>query len=81
MLDNTTIVWVNELGKGNNHSLDDIPLVLIGGGSDFSGNRLVDLEKKNPHNRLLMTLAHSFGHRIPAFGEAKLCQAGPLALS
>jgi hypothetical protein len=29
MLDNTTIVWTNELGKGNSHSHDDVPFVLL----------------------------------------------------
>ena len=28
LLDNTLIVWTNELGKGNSHTLDNIPFVL-----------------------------------------------------
>src|SRR4051812_25331224 len=32
LLDNTLIVWTNELGKGNSHTLDNIPFVLVGGG-------------------------------------------------
>ena len=35
LLDNTLIVWTNELGKGNSHTLDDIPFVLVGGGCGF----------------------------------------------
>ncbi len=35
MLDHTTIVWTNELGKGNSHTLDNIPFVLIGKGLGF----------------------------------------------
>ncbi|MEM6473828.1 MAG: DUF1552 domain-containing protein, partial [Planctomycetota bacterium] len=35
LLDNTTIVWTNELGKGNSHTRDNIPFVMIGGGLDF----------------------------------------------
>ena len=31
MLDNTFIVWTNELGKGNSHTLDNIPFLLVGG--------------------------------------------------
>ena len=30
LLDNTLIVWTNELGKGNSHTLDNIPLVMVG---------------------------------------------------
>src|SRR5262249_44682441 len=39
LLDNTTIVWTNELGKGNSHTLDDIPFVLVGNGLDFRMGR------------------------------------------
>ena len=34
-----------------------------------------------PHNRLLLALAHSFGHRITKFGNPDFCGAGPLKLS
>ena len=39
LLDNTLIVWTNELGKGNSHTLDNIPLVMVGGGLDFRMGR------------------------------------------
>ncbi|MGJ8697900.1 MAG: DUF1552 domain-containing protein [Verrucomicrobiaceae bacterium] len=79
MLDNTTIVWVNELGKGNTHTLDDIPTVIIGGGAGFKTGQVKDLGKV-AHNRLLMSLAHSMGHHLSHFGEEKHCHGGPLAL-
>ena len=60
MLDNTQIVWTNELGKGSSHTLDDIPFVLMGGGLDWKMGRALKY-KKVPHNRLLMALAHGFG--------------------
>ena len=80
MLDHTTIVWVNELGKGNTHTLDDIPTVIIGGGSGLATGRMHNFVKV-AHNRLLMSLAHSMGHDIPHFGEEKLCQGGALQFS
>ncbi len=80
LLDNTTIVWTNELGKGNSHTLDDIPFVLVGGGLDFKMGRSLKL-KKVPHNRLLLSLAHGFGHTIKRFGNPDFCSAGPLSLS
>jgi hypothetical protein len=46
MLDNTTIVWTNELGKGNSHTLEDIPWVLIGGGLGFKTGRAVKFKKE-----------------------------------
>ena len=80
MLDNTSIVWVNELGKGNSHTLDNIPFVIVGGGSGIkSGYRQVG--NNVPHNRLLLTLAQSMGHNITTFGEEKWCEDGALDLS
>lgn len=79
MLDHTTIVWVNELGKGNTHTLDNLPIVTVGGGAGFkSGFR--DLGDKIPHNRFLLSLAHSMGHNIQTFGEEKWCEGGALSL-
>lgn len=80
MLDHTTIVWVNELGKGNSHTLNDIPMVLIGGGAGFRTGRAIDF-KGAPHNRLWLSLAHAHGHHLDAFGLERLCAGGPLDLS
>ena len=33
LLDHTTVVWTNEMGTGNSHSLEDIPWVVLGGGA------------------------------------------------
>ena len=79
MLDNTTILWTNELGKGNSHTLDNVPYVLVGGGLDFRMGRSLKLNRV-PHNRMLMALAHGMGHRIRSFGNANFCGDGPLSL-
>ena len=80
LLDNTLIVWTNELGKGNSHTLDNIPFVLVGGGLDFAMGRSVRFDKVN-HNRLLMSLAHGFGHHIETFGNPDYCGGGAISLS
>lgn len=78
LLDNTVVVWGNELGKGNSHTLNDIPFVLVGNGMDFRMGR--SLKYKNvPHNRLLMAFAHAMGHRVETFGSANFCGAGVLS--
>jgi hypothetical protein len=77
LLDNTLLVWTNELGKGNSHTLDDIPFVLVGNGLDFKMGRSLKYGK-TPHNRLLMALAHGFGHRIKQFGNPNYCATGVL---
>jgi hypothetical protein len=78
LLDNTMIVWTNELGKGNSHTLDNIPFVLVGGGMGFEMGRSLRYQKV-AHNRLLISLAHGMGHRINKFGNPDFCADGPLA--
>ena len=80
MLDHTLIVWTNELGKGNSHTLDNIPFVLLGGGFGFEMGRSLKFTDRVPHNRLHLALAHAVGHRIEAFGKPDFCTAGPLVL-
>jgi hypothetical protein len=82
MLDNTLIVWTNELGKGNSHSHTDIPFVLIGGENlGIKQGRAIDFKPKVSHNRLLMALAKAMGHELDSFGVEKLCSGGALDLS
>ena len=80
LLDNTLVVWTNELGKGNSHTLNNIPFVLVGGGLDFRMGRSLRLGRE-AHNRLLLSLAHGFGHRIKRFGNPDYCGKGPLNLA
>lgn len=80
MLDHTTLLWTNELGKGNSHSHDNIPFVLVGGGLGFNMGQSLKLSG-TPHNRLWLSIAHAFGHQTKTFGKPSLCEAGPLSLS
>jgi hypothetical protein len=77
LLDNTLLVWTNELGKGNSHTLDNIPFVLVGNGAGFRMGRALRYPRV-PHNRLLVSLAHGFGHRLERFGNPNFCSDGPL---
>ena len=77
MLDNTTIVWTNELGKGNSHTRDNIPFVLVGGGLGFRTGRALDYDKV-PHNRLLMSFCEAMGHPVDSFGNPDFCNDGVL---
>jgi len=80
LLDNTTIVWTNELGKGNSHTLKNIPFVLLGEGLGFKMGRSLDM-KGAAHNRLHLAIAHAVGHPLKTFGNKKLSQGGPLNLA
>lgn len=77
LLDNTLLVWTNELGKGNTHTLENVPFVLVGGGLGFQMGRSLKFGGV-PHNRLLMALAHGFGHEIASFGNPAYCGDGAL---
>jgi hypothetical protein len=61
LLDNTCILWVNELALGNAHSHLNMPFLLAGsaGGAIRTGQYLVfDAE---PHNNMLRALLHAYG--------------------
>jgi hypothetical protein len=77
LLDNTLIVWTNELGVGNSHTLDNIPFVMVGNGLGFKMGRSLRYPQV-AHNRLLLSLAHGMGHRITKFGNPDFCGEGPL---
>lgn len=78
MLDNTLIVWLNELGKGNSHSLSDIPFVLVGGKAHGITGGQHHQFKGQPHNRLWLKIAQSMGHDLDTFGRSEFCQTGAL---
>ena len=79
LLDHTTILWTNELGEGNSHSLDDIPWLMVGNGLGFTMGRCLDF-KGVPHNRLHLAIAHAMGHTgLVRFGNPDYCGDGPLA--
>jgi hypothetical protein len=80
LLDNTLVIWTNELGKGNSHTLENIPFLMIGGGFGFKMGRSLNMGGV-PHNRLFLSLAHAVGHQIETFGKPELCHGGPLSLS
>lgn len=77
MLDNTTIIWTNELGKGNSHTRNNIPFVLVGGGLRYKMGWALDFKNAH-HNRLLMSLCEAMGHPTETFGKPELCVDGPL---
>jgi hypothetical protein len=77
MLDNTLVVWTNELGKGNSHTRDDIPFVCINEGLDWKMSRSLKY-KKVAHNRLLLFFVYGFGHKLETFGNPEHCKDGVL---
>lgn len=80
LLDNTLVIWTNELGKGNSHTLQNIPMLMVGSAAGFRMGRYLKLDNV-AHNRLWMTLTSAFGHELQSFGEEHLCEGGKLDLA
>lgn len=79
MLDNTLVVWTNELGHGSSHTLNDLPFVMLGGGFGFEMGRYKKVKGVST-TRLWLAIAHAMGHQLDSFGLAKLCKEGPVKL-
>lgn len=79
MLDNSLVLWGNEIGEGSTHTHQDIPWVLAGSaGGHFSTGRLIEYDAQ-PHNNLLLSVLHAFGlESETTFGAPEYC-TGPLA--
>jgi hypothetical protein len=79
MLDNTLVVWVNELARGNAHSHDHMPFVLAGGaGGALRTGRFLSFPKSVPHNNMLVSCLNLMGLPDTTFGDPAFC-TGPLA--
>jgi hypothetical protein len=78
VLDNTIVLWGNELGLGNTHTYMNIPWVIAGGaGGYFKMGRYLQY-KDQPHNNLLLSMAHAMGMEdLKTFGDPTL-STGPL---
>ncbi|MEL7499470.1 MAG: DUF1552 domain-containing protein [Planctomycetota bacterium] len=79
MLDNTLVIWTNELGHGNSHTLNDLPFVMVGGGFGFEMGRYKVVDGVST-TRLWLAVAHAMGHRLETFGLERLCKDGPVKL-
>jgi hypothetical protein len=77
LLDNTLVVWGNELSRGNSHALTDIPWLLAGGaGGALRGGRHLTYQGA-PHNDLLVSVLNAMDVEATTFGNREVCR-GPL---
>jgi hypothetical protein len=73
MLDNTLLLWGNELGVGNSHDYKNIPWLLAGGASYFKMGRSLQF-KGQPHNNLLVSICNGMGFAdVTTFGIPGVC--------
>lgn len=69
VLDNTLIFYSSDISDGDSHNHDDMPVVLAGGGADFTLNRYVTYPEKPHFSDLFISIANAFGSDIKTFGE------------
>jgi hypothetical protein len=72
LLDNTLVVWVNELGKGNSHTRNNVPYVVAGGGGKWRTGRYLTFDD-DPHNNFLVSLCQAMGVETDTFGNPEYC--------
>ncbi len=79
MLDNSLVLWGNEIGEGSTHTHEHIPWLLAGSaGRHFAPGRALEFAGE-PHNNLLLSVLHAFDMEDrTSFGAAEYC-TGPLA--
>lgn len=74
LLDNTLILWCNELSRGNAHSHPDMPFVLAGhAGGSLVGGRFLKFTGTTPHNNLLVSCLNLMDVPATTFGNPAYC--------
>jgi len=76
VLDNTLVLWGNEVSEGNTHSHQSIPFLMAGGGWYFRTGRSLSYSNAS-HNDLLVSVLNAMGVPAGTFGQPDLCE-GPL---
>jgi hypothetical protein len=90
VLDNSCVVWMNELSQGKYHDFKDLPFVILGSCGDYfrqgqyvkvtpQEDPLQDVD--SPHNKLLTTIMNAVGvtddgKPITTFGHPSYSQPG-----
>ena len=79
ILDNTLIVWGNELAQGDQHSPRPQNFLLAGGAAGYFDMGRYLVYDEDPHNRLLVSIAHMMGvEQLESIGDLDP-GSGPLA--
>jgi hypothetical protein len=77
LLDESVVFFGSELGHPPDHTKENMPFLLAGGGGGLKGGRVLSFDNV-PHNNLLVSLFNLFGDNRAAFGKDEYC-ANPLS--
>ena len=73
MLDNTLILWGNELSDGDSHNLREHKWVLAGNAAGYFRTGRYVQTGDVPHNNLLVSIANAMGVATDTFGAPEHC--------
>ena len=71
LLDNMMIMYGCSMSDGNDHLLQNLPIVLLGGGSGtLKGGNHIQFTKNTPISNLYLTLIDKMGIQVDKFGDS-----------
>lgn len=71
LLDNMVILYGSGLSDGNDHLVQNLPIVLLGGGGgQLKGGRHIAFPKRTPMTNLYLTLLDKFDISLEKFGDS-----------
>jgi Protein of unknown function (DUF1552) len=70
VLDHSIVVYGSGLADGNEHTHEDLPVLVVGGGGGIHGNRHVVYESNTPMTNLYLTLLDRVGVRQESIGDS-----------
>jgi hypothetical protein len=71
LLDHSIVTYGSGISEGNGHSVVDLPLLLLGGGSgELKGGRHIQYPKDTPLSNLYLTLLDKLGLPVENFGDS-----------
>jgi hypothetical protein len=70
VLDHSILVYGSGIADGNEHTHEDLPVLLVGGGGGVQGDRHVVYEPNTPMTNLYLTLLDRIGVRQETIGDS-----------
>ncbi len=70
LLDHSTLMLGGGMSDGNIHSHMDVPIALVGGGANLTGNRHVAMPMGTPLSNLLAGVINAAGVPVDSFGDS-----------
>jgi hypothetical protein len=70
VLDHSIIVYGSGISDGNEHTHEDLPVLVVGGGGGIRGNRHVVYDANTPMTNLYLTLLDRVGVRQESIGDS-----------